>query len=284
LEKVRNELVRPLFVGSHAVAEKFMFDIDYDRSRYEVQVRCVKVDSTGFAVQWPKCCSVSINGRRVWEVKASARPKARKRRDTSLNVSCYVIKGENSFAVSKRLDDEAYVAGVYLVEKKSEGQLIQEVLDAPRFSRESSVATSKTYAVVVAEPEVQSRGVRVSLRCPYSLMLLNSPAKGTACRHPQCFSLESFIYMQKASKVNRWRCPFCKRLVTSLQLDDLFSEIMRKAALYHNPEFVEISAEGTFEVLDYEGNLATLSEAKHCMRAVVLPSKRVKTEAPIEVD
>lgn len=84
--------------------------------------------------------------------------------------------------------------------------------------------------------------------------------------------------MQTISKVNRWRCPVCKRPAVSLGIDDLFSEILQEAAHYIDPEYAEISSSGGFHILDFEGNPAVL-QGKRLKKDEdgALPIKRFKT-------
>jgi hypothetical protein len=97
-------------------------------------------------------------------------------------------------------------------------------------------------------------------------MLLEHPVRGNSCDHPQCFSLEPYVMMQKVSKVNRWKCPICTKLALSLVIDDFFSAIMQEAQMLQEPEFVEIFRDGSYRIVDFEGIPATRA------------AKRVRTE------
>lgn len=288
LEDVRQELIKPFLVGTstQTLPMRFSCSAVIDKTRFEIQVRCVRLDETGFVAHWPKWGFVSLNGRNVYEIKSASNPNAKKRKDAPLDIGHLINKGENSLAVTKHNDNDSFVAGLYLVEKKSERTLIQQFLAADHFSRDRAIDMSKAYTVTLklgSEEEVKSESIKLALRCPYSKLLLEHPVRGDNCDHPQCFSLEPYVIMQKLSKVNRWKCPICKKLALALVIDDFFREIMTEAALYSEPEFVEIFRDGVFRIVDFEGNPAVRASKR--MRSddeLVQPVKRPKLEgAPI---
>lgn len=255
LEEVRQEIVKPFLVNValNTRPVHFVFDVALDRSRFSLKLRSVQIDEIGFIATWPKWGYVSVNGTRIQEFKTQPNPNAKKRKDTSIEITNLVQRGENVLEVCKSNDNEAYVACIYLVEKLTERQLIDKFIAAPHIPRASTIAILEHRQ---SAEDVSSESEKVSLRCPYSKTLLQYPVKGTACEHAQCFSLEPYVCMQKFSKVNRWRCPICKKLAISLGLDELFIEIMHKAGRYSDPEYVEISRNGSLRILDFEGNPA----------------------------
>eukprot|EP00359_Climacostomum_virens_P002310 CAMPEP_0204914694 /NCGR_PEP_ID=MMETSP1397-20131031/12596_1 /ASSEMBLY_ACC=CAM_ASM_000891 /TAXON_ID=49980 /ORGANISM="Climacostomum Climacostomum virens, Strain Stock W-24" /LENGTH=277 /DNA_ID=CAMNT_0052086399 /DNA_START=447 /DNA_END=1277 /DNA_ORIENTATION=+ len=254
---------------------RFIFDVTLDRKRFELQMRSVRIDETGFIPHWPKWGHIAVNGTKVHEFKTNSNPNAKKRKDSTFELTSFISLGENTIEVCKSNDNEAYVVGIFLIEKNTERQLIDKYLAAPHISREMSISSITLKQGI--DEEVKSESVRVSLRCPYSKMLLSNPVKGTSCNHAQCFSLEPYVYMQKISRVNRWKCPVCKKLAIALGLDELFLEIMREADKFDDPEFVEITSAGLFTILDFDGNPAT-ARMKRLRKEedVVLPSKRIK--------
>jgi hypothetical protein len=145
LEEVHQELIKPFLVnvGSQTLPMRFVCEVAPDKSRFEIQVRCVKLDDSGFVSRWPKWGFVSVNGRNVYEIKSSANPNAKKRKDAPLDIGQLISRGENSLSVTKMNDNDPYVAGLYLVEKKSERALIQQFLSADHVSRDNALALSK---------------------------------------------------------------------------------------------------------------------------------------------
>mmetsp|Transcript_3772 Transcript_3772/g.8040 ORF Transcript_3772/g.8040 Transcript_3772/m.8040 type:complete len:443 (+) Transcript_3772:745-2073(+) len=280
LEEVKQELIKPFLVcvASQTLPMRFNCDMSFEKSRYEVQVRCVKLDETGFVAHWPKWGYITVNGRNVYEIKSASNPNAKKRKDAPLDIGQFINKGENSLAVTKNNDTDSFVCGLYLVEKKSERALIQQFLTAEHVSREKALAMITLK--LGGEEEVKSESLKLSLRCPFSKTLLRYPVRGSSCDHPQCFSLEPFVQMQKMSKVNRWKCPICKKLALSLVIDDFFTEIMGEAELFTEPEFVEIFRNGTYRMVDYEGEPAVRAakRVREDDAPPPQPTKRPKTE------
>lgn len=52
--------------------------------------------------------------------------------------------------------------------------------------------------------------------CRYTKKVLQQPARGVNCTHPDCFDISGFIAF--ASKFERWECPICQK---PLQVEDL---------------------------------------------------------------
>jgi len=49
------------------------------------------------------------------------------------------------------------------------------------------------------------------MKCPITYKRISLPARGSECKHVQCFDLES--YLQLNSERGAWRCPVCKYVV-----------------------------------------------------------------------
>lgn len=55
---------------------------------------------------------------------------------------------------------------------------------------------------------VEQTSVKISLKCQITFRRITLPARGSECRHIQCFDLES--YLQLNAERGMWKCPVCK--------------------------------------------------------------------------
>jgi hypothetical protein len=88
----------------------------------------------------------------------------------------------------KSADDNAYVFGVFLVSQKTPDQVIQEILKKPGMTYTQGL--SFMVSRFAHETEVESSSIKISVKCPYSMRLMDVPVRGAKCQHPQCFDLE----------------------------------------------------------------------------------------------
>lgn len=144
-EAVHKEIIDPFFVvlASQSRPMRFIFDALLDRTHFELQMRCVRIDEAGYGAHWPSWGSVSVNGVRIKEFKTPPNLNSKRRKDSAINLTSYILKGDNSIEVNKSNDDAAYVAGIYLIEKVSERQLIEKYIASPHISRDASIAAGK---------------------------------------------------------------------------------------------------------------------------------------------
>ncbi|KAI8329425.1 hypothetical protein BC941DRAFT_443122 [Chlamydoabsidia padenii] len=56
--------------------------------------------------------------------------------------------------------------------------------------------------------EVIQESVKLNPKCPISMTMIKIPVRGVQCKHPDCFDLYSFLYIN-TSPITSWKCPFC---------------------------------------------------------------------------
>ena len=81
--------------------------------------------------------------------------------------------------------------------------------------------------------DVVASATRLSLRCPIGLVPIQIPVRGRACRHLQCFDLETFLRLNTRPSVGRFRCGVCSNILSSPCSDiviDSFIENIVKAS------------------------------------------------------
>lgn len=108
--------------------------------------------------------------------------------------------------------------------RKSYYVVLVEVLD----DRPNWSPTVRSAAAIVAElalqakAEIATEAVTLSLRCPFTLVRLETPMRSMRCKHLQCFELRSWsaLWMEKRTPAQfSSRCLICS---VQVSLDDFF--------------------------------------------------------------
>ena len=222
----------PCTQGQPVTSRQFRYTEDMSRKlatpghpRF-IQIRSIRLDDEGYTYHWPKDCSVVLNGRTICNYTQPPTTSARKRKDTALMVP-QLVSGVNEVLVLRQREEATYVFGIFIVEKLTpEAVLVNMSRDA-----ELSEEAGKAFVMgrVGGSDEVTTDSYRQSLKCPLTRLIPETPARGSHCRHIQCFDLQPYIIMQEKAKVNRWRCPVCSTLVLSVVIDVYMRDILKQA-------------------------------------------------------
>lgn len=49
----------------------------------------------------------------------------------------------------------------------------------------------------------------MSIKCPLTLSLIDTPIRGKNCNHINCFDLKAYAQINKTTTVKKWMCPIC---------------------------------------------------------------------------
>ena len=224
--------------------------IHKSHGKYQVQLRCLKLDGKSHFMTWPQTGYLIINSKIAMKFETSSNPNARKRKDEPLNITTILNPGKNSIEVIQLNDSNLYALSVFLIYKKTENEYIEEI----KKNRLSFFQTKEFIHKVMAfeDHEVQSDSIKFSLKCPITLTLIEIPVRGKNCKHVQCFSLKPFVNIQKTSKVNRWKCPICMNFAYDIVVDEFILQILDKAKCNLDPCFVEIFRDLMYEIIKSE--------------------------------
>ena len=97
------------------------------------------------------------------------------------------------------------------------------------------------------------------------LAMLNIPARGSVCKHAQCFDLESYVSMNRkstASAKNRWKCPLCWKSVPleSVIVDEFVETILEEARRNDDEEdeieCAQIDSSGKWKLVKFQSTPA----------------------------
>ncbi|OMJ90909.1 hypothetical protein SteCoe_6673 [Stentor coeruleus] len=222
--------------------------VDTGQGRYQIQIRCLKLDGQSLMMTWPLRGYLVINGKIAMKLETSSNPNSKKRKDEPLNITTILTLGRNTISLIKCADPSSYAVSIYLVYIKSEEQLIEEIVKKNKIPIDKSKEFIKKI-LKSDDEELISDSIRLSLKCPFTLTLLDIPTRGQYCEHIQCFNLSSYIQMQRSSRVNRWKCPLCKGFVYDMIVDSYLEQIMKEAKNVEEAENVEIFSDSSYRIL-----------------------------------
>ncbi|CAG8685702.1 7413_t:CDS:10 [Rhizophagus irregularis] len=124
-------------------------------------------------------------------------------------------------------------------------EIVKRLISGPSSSNQqnqptspaSSIGTGQNNVAMLIDDDcdITVNKMKVSLRCPLSLLRISEPAKGQNCRH--------------IGKNCKWRCPECNDRVTSetLRIDEYFKSLLRQ--IPGNVNTVEMDSSGKWTVV-----------------------------------
>lgn len=219
--------------------------------RYQVQVRCLKPNETGFIHFWPKIGSLKINKTVAIEFRQPENPNSKKRKDAPLNITTLLSLGLNTITLIKHNDSDSFIVAVVLIDMRPEVEVVKELRQEKKLNLESA----KMFVLKKmneGHDDIISESIKVSLKCPITMTLITIPVRGINCKHIACFNLETFVNMQRKSKINKWRCPYCQELAIHVVLDMFFQDILEKASLLPYANQVEIYNNGSYKIIEFK--------------------------------
>ena len=176
--------------------------IEQGRGLYQIQVRSIRLDGVSFCMSWPSKGLLIVNEKIAMRFETSNNPNAKKRRDEPLNITTILHPGKNTICIHQYNDPNIYCVALYLIYRKSEERLIEEIKCCNIVTTEKS----KEFISKIlrsGDEEIKSDSIKFSLKCPITMTLMELPVRGINCNHVQCFNLGPYIQLQRYSKVNR---------------------------------------------------------------------------------
>ena len=256
---------------------------------YQIQIRCTRLDGKSQCMAWPPKGNLIINGKIAMKFTIPDNPNAKKRKDEPLNITTIVKPGENTIGISVMNDKQAYAVVVFLIFKKTEQALIEEIKNYNLLSvKDSKIFIMRTLSA--GDEEVQSNSIKFTLKCPLSMQNLRIPARGTHCPHIQCFDLENYVALQKSSRVNRWKCPICKGFVYEIIVDAFIAQIVENAREVYQAYGVEIFRNAEYKILNSDSFIQrsqmndSIPDRRPSSSPSLPPVKIKRVEDIIEID
>ena len=214
---------------------------------YQVQMRCIRLDGKTEHMTWPSRGYLIVNNKIAMRFSVSSNPNAKIRKDVPLNITSILTLGRNSIGVLVDNEPHVYAAALFLVLRKSELSFIREIKNNDVVSLERGQEFVKKI-LGAGNDDVMLDSIKISLVCPITKSLLETPVRGGNCTHIQCFSLESYVGLQRTSTVNRWKCPICTKFVYEISVDLFMTEILEKARKSGQECEVEIFCDANYKI------------------------------------
>lgn len=78
-----------------------------------------------------------------------------------------------------------------------------------------------------ADPDIEATSMVLSLKCPLSTLRMDTPVRGSSCRHNQCFDATSYLQLQEQAPT--WLCPICNNSApfANLVVDEFVLDILK---------------------------------------------------------
>ncbi|KAI0601491.1 hypothetical protein F4775DRAFT_589271 [Biscogniauxia sp. FL1348] len=259
----------------------------FSNGSLRIRIRCVYKEQntspmldniwTMAETAWPEHIFMEINERNALEIKR----KAHHSKDLPTEISSFVVSGENTVAVSV-LDGQT---------KSPSGQqpyLMVEIIEVLSHSTIlNMVRTHGTQPSDVTRDIIKSRlsrsscedddvamatdGVSIDLADPFTAVMFNTPVRGKACTHLECFDLENWLNTRlgkrsscscgngsncnrcpkEPSFVDKWKCPLCNGDARpySLRVDGFLvqvrAQLEREGALH--VKSIIVSSDGSWK-------------------------------------
>ncbi|PAA79330.1 hypothetical protein BOX15_Mlig000228g7, partial [Macrostomum lignano] len=192
-----------------------------NRPDLELQLRAQLIDDRSGQCNWPKHLSVSINNQ----------PVVIEKLNQPLNVKALCTTSRrNTLQIAVTACCCSHVFTLQLVHRPSFLSLIQGLWRRRCLPTSSCIEKIRQlFSESQGNNEVACiASMIVSLRCPINSERINLPARGSDCRHLQCFDLQAYLLMN----MNRstWRCPLCDRLApyVGLEIDEFQFSILEE--------------------------------------------------------
>ena len=161
---------------------------------------------------WPFGIAILINGTAV-----DVRKKKHHGKDMPINITSSITEGKNSISIAISqipLDDESmYAFGLENIHITN-SSIIKSAIETVSWL-EARDRILRRSGLVDPDVQILDPTITLDITDPYSSSLCQTPARGTACRHNQCFDLEIFL-STRGSKAptepcgpDQLRCPIC---------------------------------------------------------------------------
>ncbi|XP_072410436.1 zinc finger MIZ domain-containing protein 1-like isoform X1 [Chiloscyllium punctatum] len=218
------------------------------RPDLELKFKCYHHEDRQMNTNWPASVQVSINATPLTiergENKATHKP---------LYLKHVCQPGRNTIQITVTACCCSHLFVLQLVHRPSVRSVLQGLLKKRLLPAEHCIAKIKRHfsgggAISAGNPGltgedvVEQTAMRVSLKCSITYRQIQLPARGQACKHIQCFDLES--YLQLNCDRGTWRCPVCNKmaLLEGLEIDQYMWGIL---AAIQNTEFEEVTIDPT---------------------------------------
>ncbi|KAI6200281.1 CBN-GEI-17 protein [Aphelenchoides besseyi] len=206
--------------------------------RYEIQLRMGLLDpSKEQQDDYPKSVRANINGAMITFpplLNVQPRPgqpqteQKRQSRPVNISLACLPIRNQYQLNIDWQYERTNYFVVVYVVKHLTPQILHDRIKDSDRIYFEETREMVRKSLQKGGEDDIAMDSLKVSLLCPLSRSVMNTPSRSRNCSHLQCFDLLNYLMMSE--KRPTWKCPVCGKACpyNSLVVDRYFSDIITK--------------------------------------------------------
>ncbi|OMJ90865.1 hypothetical protein SteCoe_6742 [Stentor coeruleus] len=251
-DEVLDFLVSPYMIGQQIIRKSFNYteslknEVFSNKSNIEIQFRCIKIQKPGYCMSWPNKAELYINNMSIRKFKQSS--FISKKNDIDLGLITAIKIGINEIWMTKDSDNDDYALAVVKVRKLTNEEILQK-MSKVFILKDKSIEFIK--AKFSDDNEIKSCSIRLNLKCPYTLRIINIPVRGKDCSHLSCFDLKIFIDIQKYENYS-WKCPICKKLAYEVYIDKYFEEILNGCKNIDKLEGIQLKDDGSYDEIYFE--------------------------------
>lgn len=161
---------------------------------------------------WPGGIAILVNGTAV-----DVRKKKYHGKDMPVDITSSITEGKNSISIAisqiPQDDESIYAFGLENIHITNDSIIRSAIETLPWLEARDHIL--RRSGLVDPDVQILDSTITFDLTDPYSSSLCQTPARGTACRHNQCFDLEIFL-STRSSKAptepcgpDQLRCPIC---------------------------------------------------------------------------
>jgi len=223
-----------------------------------IQLRCLRLDSKGYSHAWPSEAVATLNDRRILDLQPRSAHSFRKRKDECLDLPIDLNRECHRLSLWKRRDDRDYVFAVVLARKRDVNALLLAYQSTPHFPSKAGKAFIS--ALFSSTPDLHLQ--RLSLRCPLTHLLVDTPARGWRCKHIQCFDLGSYLLLMGQARVRKWQCPICREACCVLVLDKYMGRVLAQARRSGECDMAEFRETGEYQLIETIPDCSSASQVR----------------------
>lgn len=231
-------------------------------------LRCVKVSPAVKEVgqrewsvadtSWPSVIYVFVNGEEHF-----VRRKVHHGKDLPLDITDSLREGENEVSFhfvrsAAECRDTLYALGVEAMDISNYDQVRQLVKFLPAADTDLRIRKQLSSDGADDELSIVNDDIAVDLLDPFTARVFDTPARGSICRHLECFDLKMFLATRASKSGNGpmewdWRCPICREDARpqTLVIDGYLDNVRAHLALNNqldDAKKIYIKADGSWEL------------------------------------
>ncbi|CAG8638819.1 2335_t:CDS:2, partial [Paraglomus occultum] len=204
--------------------------------------------------EWPDGLRVFLNRMEVKLEKKTKTPVPNRQgqftytgRDRPADLRPYLREGENLMCLEQTTCCCSYRFSVEILLRESEDLILHYVRRKHLSEQDGITNVDRLLSGGLDDDDIEVRQevIKVSMKCPLSLLRIKEPVKGAKCRHVACFDLSSYLAVNRANQT--WRCPDCHNKVyaNDLRVDKFFMKLLKEVP--DKVETVELGLNGTWK-------------------------------------